>query len=212
MHNRANGLYDLMDLLQTSKEDLECLHSSFESFITSKTIPSLSLLLGEPIEYNLRKIREVNISDLDDLVPPFDDAILMSAVYVKCEGDLSMAILLYLPEKSAKRLAAKLLGKNKLSKLSRVGRSSISEIGNILAASIFNAISYNTGFQVVSSVPGFAMDTYRTLLEQSVLETANDSPTVIVGDLELVGVSSKTSLHILLLQDVREIKKLLMKN
>lgn len=201
-----------MEIINISKVDLERLRSSFESFIVSKTIPSLSLLLGEPVKHHLRNMKEVNISELDDLVPPFDDELLMSAVYVKCEGDLSMAILLYLPEKSAKRLAAKLLGRIKLSKLSRVGRSSISEIGNILAASIFNAISNNTGFQVVSSVPGFAMDTYRTLLEQAALETAGDSSTIVVGDLELVGVNSKTSLHILLLQDLREIKKLLVTN
>lgn len=201
-----------MNTKPCTRKDLEKLHHIFNSFIVTKTIPSLSTILGETIEHNLRKIREIEIIDLEDVIPTFEDAIAMSAVYVKSDGDLRLGILLCLPEKDSKKLAAKMLGKTKMNRLTSIGRSSISEIGNILSASIFNAISNNSGFKVESSVPGFAIETFRTLIESVATEIGNESNSLIIANADLQGRTSGTKLQLLLIQDSQEARKLLVYN
>ena len=98
-----------------------------------------------------------------------------------------------------------------MSSLTSVGRSSISEIGNILSASILNAIS-NNGLKVESSVPGFAIDTFRTLIEFVASEIGSKSDRLIIANVDLIGVNSDTKLHILLVQDDQEARKLLLHN
>ena len=149
--------------------------------------------------------------DLENMMPTFEDTMTMSAVYVKGEGDLRIGILLCMPERDSKKLSAKLLGKSKMSSLTSVGRSSISEIGNILSASILNAIS-NNGLKVESSVPGFAIDTFRTLIEFVASEIGSKSDRLIIANVDLIGINSGTKLHILLVQDDQEARKLLLHN
>ena len=200
-----------MSITHYTREYLEKLHQIFGSFIIEKTIPSLSRILEEPVEYNLRRIREIEIMDLENMMPTFEDTMTMSAVYVKGEGDLRIGILLCMPERDSKKLSAKLLGKSKMSSLTSVGRSSISEIGNILSASILNAIS-NNGLKVESSVPGFAIDTFRTLIEFVASEIGSKSDRLIIANVDLIGINSGTKLHILLVQDDQEARKLLLHN
>lgn len=200
-----------MSVTKYSREDLDKLHQIFESFLTTKTIPSLSKILDEPIEHNLRRIREIEIIDLEDIVPIFEDTSSISAVYVKGEGDLRIGILLWMPEKDSKKLSARLLGKSKMSVLTSIGRSSISEVGNMLSASILNAISTN-GLKVESSVPGYASDTFRTLIEAVVSEIGSYSNNIIIANVDLMGNDSGTKLHLFLIQDSEEARKLLQAN
>lgn len=200
-----------MSITKHSREDLNKLHEVFESFLTTKTIPSLSKILDEPIEYNLRRVREVEIIDIEDIMPVFDYNVPTSAVYVKGEGDIRIGILLCMPQRDSKKLSAKLLGKSKVNTITSMGKSSISEIGNMLSASILNAIA-NNGLKTESSVPGYASDTLRTLIEAVVSEIGNETNSIIITGVDLVGSKSCTKLHILLIQDSQEARKLLHTN
>ena len=146
--------------------------------------------------------------NLDPIMPNLEEMNVMSAVYIKCAGDIHMGVLLYMPEKESKILAAKLLGKPISSELTGIATSSISEIGNILTASLINAISIDTGYKICSSVPGYAVEFFRTLLEAVVSDFGNESDTLIVSNVELHGVNSGISMHMLLIQDPSEVKKL----
>ena len=200
-----------MSITKYSREDLDKLHEVFESFLTTKTIPSLSKILDEPIEHNLRRVKEIEIIDIEDIMPIFEDTSSTSAVYVRGEGDLRIGILLWMPERDSKKLSAKLLGKSKMNTITAIGRSSISEVGNMLSASILNAIATN-GLKVESSVPGYANDTFRTLIEAVVSEIGSESNSIIIANVDLHGTSSGTKLHILLIQDSQEARKLLLTN
>ncbi len=168
----------------------------------------MSSILEEPITHFLRNTQEIPTINLDLIISDLEEMNVMSAVYVKCAGDIHMGILLYLPEKESKTLAAKLLGKPISNELTGIATSSISEIGNILTASLINAISIDTGYKICSSVPGYAVEFFRTLVEAVVSDFGNESDTLVVSNIELCGVNSGMDIHMLLIQDPSEVKKL----
>jgi len=194
--------------LSTGCNDLQKLNSVLDSFIVRKTIPSLSSILEEPITHFLRNTQEIPTMNLDLIISDLEEMNVMSAVYVKCTGDIHMGVLLYLPEKESKILAEKLLGKSISNELAGIATSSISEIGNILTASLTNAISIGTGYKICSSVPGYAVEFFRTLIEAVVSDFGNESDTLVVSNVGLCGVNSGIGMHMLLIQDPSEIKKL----
>jgi chemotaxis protein CheC len=199
-----------MEILNMYCDDLQKLNSVLNSFIILKTIPSLGSILGEPVAHHIRKTQEISITNLDLIISNLEEMNVMSAVYVKCGGDLRMSMLLYMPEGESKTLAAKLLDKLSLNELNGITTSSISEIGNILTASIVNALSIDTGYKICSSVPGYAVEFFGTLLDAMVSDFENESDTLIVSNVELYGLDSGIRMHILLIQDPAEVKKLVM--
>lgn len=188
--------------------ELQKLNSVLDSFIVHKTIPSLGVILDEPITHFLRKTQKIPIENIDSIISHLEEMNIMSAVYIKCVGDIHMGVMLYLPEQESKILAAKLLGKHISSDLAGIETSSISEIGNILTASLINAISIDTGYKICSSVPGYAVEFFRTLLEAVVSDFENQSDALVVSNVELCGINSGICIHMLLIQDPSEVKKL----
>ncbi|MGI0047443.1 MAG: hypothetical protein ACREBB_09715 [Nitrosotalea sp.] len=160
------------------------------------------------MKYFLKKTQAITFTDLDLLISGLEEMKMMSAVYVKCEGDIHIGVLWYMLEEESKPLAAKLLGKSHIKKFDKLAISSISEIGNILTASIVNAISCDTGCKMWSSVPGFAVESLRTLLEAIASDFGDQSDMLIVSVVEFYGLNSRTRLQMLLIQDPKEAKKL----
>jgi chemotaxis protein CheC len=196
--------------MKSSHNDLQQLEYILNTFIVSKTIPSLNIILEEPVKYFLKKTQEIQITNLDSLISNFEEMDVMSAVYVKCDGDLSIGALWYMLEEESRPLAVKLLGKSHLNEFEKLAISSISEIGNILTASIVNAICDDAGYQIYSSVPGFAIESLRTLLEAMASDFGDQSDTIIVSAVEFYGINSGIKLKMLLIQDPKETKKFIM--
>lgn len=195
--------------MKQNNDTLVQLEHVLSSFIVSKTIPSLSRILEEPVTYYLKKTQMVSISNLDELSLNFEEMNAMSAVYVKCNGDLQMGILWYMLEEESRPLASKLLSNLQLNKTDHLFISSISEIGNILTASIVNAISDNMGYEIWSSLPGFAIESMKTLLEAIISDLEDSSNTLVLSSVEFCGAVSGLRLQMLLIQDPKEVKKLI---
>ncbi|MBI1829082.1 MAG: chemotaxis protein CheC [Thaumarchaeota archaeon] len=197
-----------MEVLRINENDLKELRETIGKYVGTKTSSSLSMLLGEPVSHRIRRIVEINLSDLESIIPVFD-IIPMCSVCLKGQGDISIMLLFFMPTSMARKFAAKLLGVKTMKKLSSLGRSSISEVGNMLTGSFFNALSDGTGFQIDLSVPGFAVNTFKASLESSTIEIANVTDSVIVADAELHGVDSGIIVNVLILLGPSEAKKLL---
>jgi chemotaxis protein CheC len=194
-----------------NNEALDKLYKILESYVTQRTIPSLSVLLKEPVHHYLKEIKEIGTSDIEELISSLNEESVMAAAYVRGEGDFQIRVLVYLPEKESKNLASKLLGQNVLDELDALGKSSISEIGNMLSASIFNAISHKTGSKISSTVPGFAIDTVRTLFEGVTVEATNESPSLILASFDLKATKSSLVISLLIILDPSEATKILLK-
>ncbi|MDE1767565.1 MAG: hypothetical protein KGI27_15025, partial [Thaumarchaeota archaeon] len=82
-------------ILKSNRNDLQQLECVLNSFILSKTIPSIEIILEEPVRYLLKKTQEIQITNLDSLISNFEEMDVMSAVYVKCSGDLNIGVLWY---------------------------------------------------------------------------------------------------------------------
>ncbi len=189
-------------------DNLQQLEQVLDSYIAAKTIPSLNVILEEPISYFLKKTQEITITNFDSLIPDSEKMNVMSAVYVKCSGDLHIGVLWYMLEKELKPLAKKLLPESHVNEFDKLAISSISEIGNILTASIVNAIDNDKGCKVWSSVPGFAIESLNTLLEVVMSDFGYHSDAVVVSAVEFRSLHSGIELQMLLIQDPNEVEKL----
>lgn len=190
-----------------SEQDLGRLSEIFNKCISSKTIESLSTLLGEQIQHKTGKTRLLDISELDELTPAFSDAVNMSAVYLKQTGDINVGVLYYMPEKDGRRFAAKLLGRKNLGTFTKLGRSSLSETGNILSGSFFNALANEQDCKTFSDVPGFAVDTFRSILEFPAMEIGMDSQSLVATTAEFYSASGM-KMRMLIILDPSDAKKL----
>lgn len=188
--------------------DLERLSEIFDKCISTKTVESLSTILGESFDYKVGKAKLLDISELDELTPAFSDSVDMSAVYLKQTGDVDVGILYYMPEKDGKRFAAKLLGIKKLGAFSKLSKSSLSETGNILSGSFFNALSNEKHCKTTSDIPGFAIDTFRSLLEIPASDIGIETQSLIACDAEF-NSQSDLRLRMLIILDPINAKKLL---
>jgi len=83
----------------------------------------------------------------------------------------------------------------------------VAEIGNILAASFFNVVNEETGNEMMSTVPGLAIDSVSALIETPIIETAV-SETFIHTFIELQCIDSKITIFASIFQDPSDAKKL----
>lgn len=192
---------------QLSENDLHILDKVISAFINKKMVPSLSLLTNDEVKFTSIKTSELGLDQISTIVPQTEFKENDVGVYVACDGDLKLGILFHLPLTDAKKLAAKLIGITS-NNLSSEGKSSLTEIGNILAASLFNAINEEKEYEMSSSVPGLAIDTAEALLESPIIETAM-SETFIHTYGNLHCINSKIVISASIFLDPSEAKKII---
>lgn len=137
------------------------------------------------------------------------DEIRVCAVRLNGKGDTHIEILYTMNQKHAKKIAAKLLCQNDLCEIDEMGASAIQEVANIMTGSFFNALSQGTGFRVDLSTPNFTNDELHMLIDNSARDVINPTDDAVVADIELVGQNSGTKLHMIIMQNPDNARKLL---
>jgi chemotaxis protein CheC len=133
----------------------------------------------------------------------------MCAVRLNGKGDTHSEILYTIKQKHAKKIAAKLLCQEEVCEIDEMGASAIQEVANIMTGSFFNALSKGTGFRVDLSTPNFSNDELHSLIDTSAKDVSNPSDCAVIADVELVGDSSGAKLHMIIMQNSIDAKKLL---
>ena len=197
-----------LQVCQLSQNDLEKLDGIISAFINQKMVPSLSTLTNDEVKFSSIKTSELGLDEISKIVPETEFQENNVGIYITCEGDVKLGILFHLPLAYAKKLACRLTGTEATYDLSREGKSSLAEIGNILAASLFNAINEESGSKITSSVPGLAIDTAEALLESPIIETAV-SDTFVHTFGELHCINSEIIISASIFQDPSEAKKII---
>ena len=197
-----------LQICQLTQNDLKKLDKIISEYINKKMVPSLSTLTNDEVRFTSIKTSELGLDEISTIVPQTEFQENDVGVYITCEGDMKLGILFHLPLGNAKKLASMLVGSNADADLSLEGKSSLAEIGNIMAASLFNAINEETGCKMLSSVPGLAIDTAEALLESPIIETAV-SDTFIHTFGELHCIHSKIVIFASIFQDPSEAKKII---
>jgi chemotaxis protein CheY-P-specific phosphatase CheC len=197
-----------LQVSQLSSGDLHTLSKVISEFIDGNMVPSLSTLTNDEVKFVSIKTSELGLNEISNIIPQTEFKENDVGIYISCDGDVKLGILFHLPLADAKKLASILTGSKTNSDLSSMGKSSLTEIGNILAASLFNAINAEKGCKITSSIPGLAIDTAEALLESPIIETAV-SDTFIHTFGELHCINSKIIIFASIFQDPFEAKKLL---
>lgn len=179
-------------------------------YIASQTSSSLATLLAEPITY------KVMILDRRYFNPKKiglgSDEIPMCGVRLRGKGDIHIEICYAIKMKYGEMIAAKLLGKQKIEKLDEMGTSAIQEVANILTGSFFNAMSSGTGFRVDLSTPDYLQSDLGSMVNNFAKDVIESSELAIIADAELIGDKSGIRIHMLIVQNSDDARKLLNKN
>ena len=138
-----------MNLQQSEFDELI---GTFNDYIATKTSQTLSTLLGEPVEHNLKIIHN-GIGAMGQIPIP-SDQIQMCSVRLQGNGDIHIELLYTIKRNHAIKIASKLL-EMEVKEIDEMGTSALQEVANILTGSFFNALSANTGFKIDLSIPTF---------------------------------------------------------
>ena len=195
-----------MAMSTLNQTELCSLENILNSYIAQKTAIALSSLLGEDVAHNIKKTH-TETSKIVNLQNSSNDLALCS-VFLHGGGDVRLGILYSIHENDAKQIAAKLLCMEKVDFLDEVGKSAISEVGNIMSGSFFNALCDHTGLKIDLSTPGFALTSISALMEPHASEFLCPISD-IATEVELTGANSGICIHMLIIQDHDNARKIL---
>ena len=189
-------------------EEEKDLSKVINNYIASHTSDALSKLLSEPIKYNVM-ILDKEFFNLDKIkLAP--DEIQMCAVRISGKGDTHIEICYAIKMKYAKLIAAKLLSQEKMDAIDEMGSSAIQEVANIMTGSFFNAMSSVTGFRVELSTPDYLQGDLNTIVNDSAKNVMTPQENGLIADAELVGEKSGIRIHMLIMQNTKDARKLLL--
>lgn len=199
----------LESIVKLDHNEIEKLSQTFDKYITSKTSSALSTLFSEPITHKI-KILDKGICDIKK-VKLQPDEIRMCGVKLNGKGDTHIEICYTMKLKYAKKIVSKLLFQE-VSELDTLGSSAIQEVANILTGSFFNAMSDGTGFRVELSTPDLAHGELTTLVSVCAKDVIDKIEYAVIADAELVGTESGIKIHMIIIQDPANARKLLENN
>lgn len=197
-----------MQLTEISQSDIQKLDQIINEIINEKMASSLSMLIDDEVKYSLIKTSELGLDKKPQSIPKLEFSENGVGIYITCNGDMKIGLLFHMTLEDAKKIAAKLLVSKPNSNLTEEGKSSLAEIGNIMAASLFNSINNKTEYKITSSVPGFAIETIEILLENPIIE-ALISNTFVYTYGVLESKKSNFKIAISIFQNPSNIKKII---
>lgn len=186
--------------------ELKQVIDTFNTYITTKTSQTLSVLLGEPVEHSM-KIVHGGKGNMGKISIPTDE-ITMCSVRLNGQGDIHIELLYTIKTKHAIKIASKLLEKE-VNEIDEMGTSALQEVANILTGSFFNALSENTGFKINLSVPTFKEGTLEDLVMEPTKEIVNPIDNAIITDSLLCGTESETKIHMFIIQHPEQARRLI---
>lgn len=179
-------------------------------YIALQTSSSLSKLLSEPINYKVMILDKRFFNPKN--IKLSSEEIQMCGVRLRGKGDIHIEICYAIKMKYAKKIAAKLLGQDEVQEIDEMGTSAIQEVANILTGSFFNAMAIGTGFRVDLSTPDYLQSDLESLVEKSTQDVINPTDSAIIADAELVGEKSDIRIHMIIVQNSDDARKILKQN
>ena len=188
-------------------EEIQNLTEVINQYIASQTSSALSKLLSEPVKYNVMILNKEYFNFRNIQFP--SDEIQMCAVRLNGKGDTHIEVCYAIKLKYAKKIASKLLCEEETDEISELGSSAIQEVANIMTGSFFNAISSGTGFRVELSTPNYQQGNLNSFLNGSAKDILKPNSSTVITDAELIGTESGIRIHMLIMQNANNARKLL---
>ena len=141
---------------------------------------ALSQIINHKIDMSVPRLNILPLSEVPDVVGGPDT--MVAGVYLRVFGPAPSSILFLLPRDSAFSLVDMAMGRERgtTEVFNAMDESALMEIGNILAGSFLNAMSYFTKMTMLPSLPALAMDMAGAILSVILIQLGQ------VGDYALV--------------------------
>ncbi len=191
-------------------KEIETFSKIINEYIASQTSLSLSTLLSEPINYKVMVLDKRFFNPKN--IKLSSDEIQMCGVRLVGKGDIHIEICYAMKVKYAKKIVAKLLGGDEIREIDEMGSSAIQEVANILTGSFFNAMSKGTGFRVDLSTPNYLQGDLESMVKESTTKVITETESAIITDAELVGEKSGIRIHMIIVQNTKDARKILNQN
>jgi len=196
--------------LNLKPEEIETFSKIINEYIASQTSSSLSTLLSEPINYKVMILDKRFFNPKN--IKLSSDEFQMCGVRLGGKGDINIEICYAIKMKYAKKIVAKLLGQEEIEEIDELGTSAIQEVANILTGSFFNAMSIGTGFRVDLSTPNYLESDLESMVNESTKHVVKQTESAIIADAELVGEKSGIRIHMIIVQNSNDVRKILNQN
>jgi chemotaxis protein CheC len=139
---------------------------------------ALSQLMGKPVCIEAPRLRVLEPAGLDE----FRDAQEVAGLYLQILGNVRGSILILLGQENARRVLELLLGELPApdAPLSELGRSTLMEVGNILASACLNALGAQLQQTLLPSVPHLEFGAASTLLAHALGHAAEGETALMI--------------------------------
>ncbi len=196
----------MKSVTKLNSQEIQKLTRIIDEYIASQTSAALSVLFSEQISHKI-EVLEKGITSIREIKVPKDE-IMMCGVRLNGKGDTHIEICYTIKLKHAKKIATKLLEED-ISEIDEMGASAIQEVANIITGSFFNAIAHGTGFKVELSTPDFNKDELEPLIHTSAKDLHHPVDSTVIADVELSGKDSGIKIHMIIMQDPDNAKKII---
>jgi chemotaxis protein CheC len=168
---------------------------------------ALSQILAKKVDMNVPQVRVYDVTDVPELLGGPEN--IVCGVLLKMFGDLQGNIMFLLPEESAQKLLGMMLGQEIYDVTSEMSRSAIMEVGNIIASSYLNSLSFFSEMTVIPSTPAFAYDMAGALLSAVLFEVGELSDQVVLIESDFSGNGEVIKGHFFVLPNLESLNALL---
>ncbi|AIF69314.1 hypothetical protein PAP_04515 [Palaeococcus pacificus DY20341] len=167
---------------------------------------ALSELLGVETSISVPFLKIVPIENAGEFL---GDSVKV-AVYMRLESGIEGHMFFVATLRDSLRLYSLVLGES-YNELDEMGKSTITEIGNILVSTFANAISEFLNITIEQTPPQLAVDFLPAIVDFALIDTATYSENVILLDTDILIEDSIFKSHLLLFPKF-ESMKVIMKN
>ncbi len=142
----------------------------------------LSEMTGSPIQAKAAQVRRIPLASVPELVG--GPEVIVTATYLKINGDVQGHMLLMLPLEDSCQLASMLLGEPVAMdpELPDMARSAMGEVGNLTGSFFLAALADATGMELSPSPPAVVVDMSGAVLDIVLADLAKESEDVLVID------------------------------
>lgn len=169
------------DLNNLSPIAIDCM-KELGNIGSSSAANSLSAMLEKPVKMRVPDVRVLEYQQVIDELGGAEK--IITGILVPLHGDIKGMMMFLLQESFANVVLNTFLQRNevKFHALDETERSTILEIGNIMAGSYLNALSELTGLSMKMAVPSMNVDMLGAILNVMLVEFAEVGDTVLFID------------------------------
>jgi chemotaxis protein CheC len=196
------------EILDLSAEQLDALRE-IGNVGAGNSATALSQIINRKIDMTVPQVSVMPLDDVPDVVGGPDAMIV--GVFLRVYGVAPGSVLFLLPRDSAFYLIDMLMGKKRgtTQSLDFMDESALMEIGNILAGSYLNALSFFTKMTMLPSIPALAMDMAGAILSVVLVQLGQMGDHALVIETEFQSEDDGIKGHFFLIPDPGSLETIL---